>query len=150
MTFATHPQLRSDAATFELPPAWHTDVADPSPHVARGEVDAVLATRHAGTRRASLRYELVGAAGAPVVFVAGGISADRHVASNRQDAGKGWAQGLLDEGRALDPAHCRVLSFDYVGAGGDIDAPIATADQADAIALLLDALGIEALCGFVG
>ncbi|MFT4177940.1 MAG: homoserine O-succinyltransferase [Thermomonas sp.] len=115
-----------------------------------GVLDAVLATRHAGVRKLRLRYELVGPADAPVVFVAGGISANRHVAANAFDASPGWAQGLLDAGRTLDPAKLRILAFDYVGADGSIDAPIDTADQADAIAMLLDALGIDVLEAFVG
>nr|WP_256646325.1 homoserine O-succinyltransferase [Thermomonas paludicola] len=115
-----------------------------------GSIDAVLATRFAGTRKLRLDYELVGPADAPVVLVAGGISAHRHVAANALDARAGWAQGLLDAGRALDPARLRILAFDYVGADGSIDAPIDTADQADAVALLLEALGIDALAGYVG
>lgn len=116
----------------------------------RGVVDAVLAMRHAGPRHLRLQHELVGPPGAPVVLVAGGISAHRHVAANALDATPGWAQGLLDPGRTLDPARCRVLAFDYVGADGTIDAPIDTADQADALALLLDSLGIDALEAVVG
>ena len=115
-----------------------------------GSIDAVLATRHAGTRKLRLAYELVGPAGAPVVFVAGGISAHRHVAANALDPSQGWAEGLVAQGRALDPSTRRILAFDYVGACGGIDAPIDTADQADAVALLLDALGIDALEAFVG
>ena len=118
--------------------------------VRRGSIDAVLATRHAGTRKLRLNYELVGPADAPVVFVAGGISAHRHVAANALDAAPGWAEGLVDAGRALDPSRVRLLAFDYIGACGGIDAPIDTADQADAVALLLDALGIEVLDAFVG
>lgn len=108
------------------------------PDVRRGVVDAVLATRHAGTRKLRIAYELAGPAGAPVVFVAGGISAHRHVSANALDRDAGWAEGLLDAGRTLDPANLRLLAFDYVGADGSIDAPIDTADQADAVALLLD------------
>lgn len=115
-----------------------------------GCIDAVLATRHAGTRKLRLAYELVGPAGAPVVFVAGGISAHRHVAANAVDPSQGWAEGLVATGRALDPSTQRILAFDYVGACGGIDAPIDTADQADAVALLLEALGIDALEAFVG
>ncbi len=116
----------------------------------RGCIDAVLPTRHAGTRKVRIAYEISGAAGAPVVFVAGGISAHRHVAANGCDADAGWAEGLVGAGRALDPAGCRILAFDYIGADGSLDAPIDTADQADAIALLLKALGIERLDAFVG
>ncbi|RYY96425.1 MAG: homoserine O-succinyltransferase, partial [Comamonadaceae bacterium] len=58
-------------------------------------MDAVLPTRHAGTRKLRIAYELVGPAGAPVVFVAGGISAHRHVSANALDRDAGWAEGLL-------------------------------------------------------
>ena len=116
----------------------------------QGVIDAVLATRHAGTRKLRLSYELVGPAGAPVVFLAGGISAHRHLAAHAGDRSPGWAQDLLGKGRTLDTHALRVLAFDYVGADGSIDAPIDTADQADAVALLLDALGIEVLEAFVG
>ena len=116
----------------------------------RGCIDAVLPTRHAGTRKVRIAYEISGAAGAPVVFVAGGISAHRHVAANACDPGAGWAEDLSGAGRTLDPARCRILAFDYIGADGSLDAPIDTADQADAIALLLEALGIECLEAFVG
>ena len=97
----------------------------------RGVIDAVLATRHAGTRKVRLAYELAGDPETPVAFIAGGISADRHVAANAADPSRGWAEGLFDTGRALDPAGCRLLAFDYIGADGGIDAPIDTADQAD-------------------
>jgi homoserine O-acetyltransferase len=130
--------------------AWGSHAVRDALPVRRGSIEALLATRHAGTRRVRLAYELAGAEDAPVVFVAGGISAHRHVAANAADPTSGWAQGLLDSGRALDPARHRVLAFDYVGSDGTLDAPIDTADQADAIALLLDALGIDLLKAFVG
>ena len=118
--------------------------------VRRGCIDAVLATRHAGTRKLRLRYELVGREGAPVVLVAGGISAHRHLAANPVDTARGWAEGLVGAQRTLDPAQRRLLAFDNVGGDGTLDAPIDTADQADAAALLLDALGIERLDAWVG
>ena len=130
--------------------AMRSDAALQVDDACRGVIDAVLATRHAGARKLRLAYELVGPADAPVVLVAGGISAHRHVAANALDASPGWAEGLLGNRRTLNPAALRVLAFDYVGADGSIDAPIDTADQADAVALLLDALGIDALEAFVG
>ena len=122
----------------------------PGTNTLRGCIDAVLPTRHAGTRKVRIAYEVSGAAGTPVIFVAGGISAHRHVAANDCDAAAGWAEDLVGSGRTLDPARCRVLAFDYIGADGSLDAPIDTADQADAIALLLEALGIEQLEAFIG
>ncbi|TDK24440.1 homoserine O-succinyltransferase [Luteimonas aestuarii] len=122
----------------------------PRPDAVRGRIDAVLPTRHAGERRVRIAWELVGPEGAPVVFVAGGISAHRHVAASATFAERGWADGLVGPGLALDPARVRILAFDYLGSDGTLDAPIDTTDQADAIAVLLDALGIDALHGFVG
>ncbi|WP_425490813.1 homoserine O-succinyltransferase MetX [Luteimonas cellulosilyticus] len=116
----------------------------------RGRITVTLPLRHAGPRPLTLAYELRGAAGAPVVFVAGGISAHRHLASSGAFPEAGWAEHLVGPARALDPTRLRLLAFDYVGADGALDAPIDTADQADAIAALLEALGIEQLAAFVG
>lgn len=124
--------------------------ADSAPSAVRGEVGVRLAMRHAGEREVKLRYELVGVADAPVVLVLGGISAHRHLAANAVFGEKGWLEGLVGAGRALDPQRRRLLCFDFIGADGELDAPIDTADQADAIAALLDALNIECLHGFVG
>ncbi len=124
--------------------------ADSAPSAVRGEVGVRLAMRHAGEREVKLRYELVGVADAPVVLVLGGISAHRHLAANAVFGEKGWLEGLVGAGRALDPQRRRLLCFDFIGADGELNAPIDTADQADAIAALLDALNIECLHGFVG
>ncbi|USI99637.1 homoserine O-succinyltransferase [Xanthomonas prunicola] len=129
------------------------DISATSDHnitAVRGELVIALPMRHAGMRELRLRYELIGAAHAPVVFVAGGISAHRHLAASALFPEKGWVDGLVGSGRALDPAARRLLAFDFLGADGNLDAPIDTADQADAIAALLDALGIGRLHGFVG
>ncbi|MDQ3161204.1 MAG: homoserine O-succinyltransferase [Pseudomonadota bacterium] len=143
----TAPTLKSALAGSDI----HASTLLPadSPAV-RGCLDAVLPTRHAGTRKVRIAYEFSGAAGAPVVFVAGGISAHRHVSSNACDAGAGWAEHLVGSGRTLDLERRRILAFDYIGADGSLDVPIDTADQADAIALLLEALGIETLEAFIG
>ncbi|MDC7806262.1 homoserine O-succinyltransferase [Luteimonas sp BLCC-B24] len=118
--------------------------------VVRGRVQVVLPMRHAGAREVEIGYELCGAAGAPLVFVAGGISASRHLASNAAHGEAGWAEHLVGSGRALDPARVRLLAIDFLGADGTLDAPIDTADQADAVAAVLDALGIGVLHAFVG
>ncbi len=120
------------------------------PRALRGELVVELAMRHAGTRAVTLRYELQGPAGAPVVFVAGGISAHRHLAASDVFAESGWLNDLVGADRALDPAQRQLLAFDFIGADGRLDAPIDTADQADAIAKLLSALGIARLDAFVG
>ena len=131
------------------PPAYVAPAAG-ADSATRGRIRVALPMRHAGVQQVELAWELRGAAGAPVVFVAGGISAHRHVAASATFAEPGWADHLLGEARALDPARVQVLAFDFVGADGALDAPIDTADQADAVAALLDALGIARLHAFVG
>lgn len=116
----------------------------------RGRVRIELALRHAGPRRVDIDYELQGAAGAPVVVVAGGISAHRHLASNAACREAGWAEHLVGPARGLDPQRVRLLAIDFLGADGALDVPLDTADQADAVAAVLDALAIDRLQAFVG
>ncbi|MEP6907629.1 MAG: homoserine O-succinyltransferase, partial [Pseudoxanthomonas sp.] len=63
-------------------------------HASRGEISIRLELRHAGVRQVTLRYELLGEAGLPVVFVAGGISAHRHVVASDIFPENGWANAL--------------------------------------------------------
>lgn len=112
--------------------------------------DCQLALRHAGVRRLRVAYEDIGPLDAPVLIVAGGISAHRHAATHALDASAGWWQAQVGPGRALDGERFRVLCIDWLGADGTLDAPIDTADQADALAALLDHLDIPRLAVFVG
>ncbi|MDH5823528.1 homoserine O-succinyltransferase [Luteimonas sp. RD2P54] len=143
-----------DPAVFhpEPNPAYPPCAAGREPDLAalRGEVAIELALRHAGNRRVRLAWELQGAADAPVVLVAGGISAHRHLAPSATFPEPGWAGALAEPSRTLDPARFRLLGLDYVGADGRLDAPIDTADQADAVAALLSHLRIGRLHAFVG
>lgn len=129
--------------------------AQPTPSAAqpparRGELRATFALAHAGTHRLVVRWECVGPADAPVHVVLGGISAHRHLAAHALDESPGWWPAQVGEGRALDPARHALLSIDWLGADGTLDAPIATADQADALAAVLDALGIVRVEALVG
>ena len=116
----------------------------------RGALDLVLALRHAGPTRLQVRWEAQGDPTAPALVVLGGISATRHLAANAVDGEPGWWQDQVGRGRALDPTRHRLIAIDWLGADGALDVPIATADQADAVAAVLDALGIARLAGFVG
>lgn len=131
-------------------PAALAPVATTVPTHVRGSHRAELVLRHAGPLVARIGYELQGPADAPVLFVAGGISANRHLAGSALWPEPGWAQGLVGAQRTLDPGRWRLLSMDYLGADGQLDLPIDTADQAQAIAQLLPQLGIAQLAGFVG
>lgn len=134
---------------LDLAPEFHAPLP-PAADARRGTLDCTLSLRHAGRRQVQLRYEVAGDEGLPVVLVAGGISADRHVLASDAFPQPGWWQAQCGAGRALDPAHRRVLAIDWLGSDGLLDAPIDPADQADAIAAVLDALRIETLDAFVG
>lgn len=138
----TAPCLAEPACSHEALPAL--------PDARRAEFDVELTLRHAGTRRLRLRVEWQGRRDAPAVWLAGGISAHRHVSANACDPAAGWWEDAVGSGRALDPRRYRLLAFDWIGADGDLDAPIDSADQADAIAAVLDRLGIARLHAFVG
>ena len=120
------------------------------PTATRGVVDAGLSLRHAGPRCVRIAYEWQGAVGAPVVLVAGGISAGRHVAAHATDPAQGWWNAQVGSGRALDPQRHRILAIDWLGSDGNLDLPIDPADQAAAIVVVLDALGIDVLDAFIG
>ena len=124
--------------------------ASPATRPARRFVlDLRLDLRHAGPRQLVVRGEWLGPAAAPVVIVAGGISANRHVAGSGSPE-PGWWEAQVGPGRAIDTERLRVLAIDWLGADGGLDAPIDSADQADALAAVLDRLGIERAAAFVG
>lgn len=120
------------------------------PGADRGTLELSVELRHAGARRIRLQWEWQGPEGAPWVLVAGGISAGRHPASSKAYPEPGWWEAQVGPGRAVDTNACRVLAIDWLGGDGALDAPIDSADQADAIARLLAHLRIECLAGFVG
>ena len=128
-------QLCAPALPVEFP----GDVAE------RGEHACTLALRHAGRRPVLVRWELCGPADAPLLVVAGGISATRHVIANDCDAEAGWWQAQSDV-----LSRYRVLAIDWLGDGDGLDVPLDSADQADAIAVVLDALQLPELHAFVG
>ena len=102
-----------------------------------------------GPREVDVRYLWCGAPDAPTVIVQGGISADRDVAAT-DEAAAGWWQALVGAGAAIDLERYRVLAIDWIvptelGVG-----TISSEDQADALAALLDALGIARAHAFVG
>lgn len=116
----------------------------------RGTCLLTLALRHAGARAVRVAWECIGAAGAPLLVVQGGISAGRHVAASDAHGEPGWWDAQVGCGRAIDPRRWRVLSFDWLGADGALDVTLDPADQADALAALLDVLGLAAVHAFIG
>ncbi len=118
---------------------------------ARGFVfDLQLVLRHAGPRSVVVRGEWQGPADAPLVVVAGGISANRHVAASPGNDEAGWWEAQVGPGRAIDTSRFRVLAIDWLGADGALDVALDSADQADALAVALDRLGVTRVAAFVG
>lgn len=106
-------------------------------------------------------YRLFGPAGAPVVAVMGGISADRRVcAVPGNDEPPGWWEGVVGAGCGLDLERWRVLAIDFLAGPGGSSAPeapgpglipsLTPSDQADALRALADALGLPKLHAVVG
>lgn len=98
-----------------------------------------------------VRYQWIGASDAPTIIVQGGISADRCVAQSREGE-PGWWSALVGHGQAIDLAHYRVLSIDWLVPEDFEQKPraISSEDQANALAALLDALGIIQVAAFIG
>lgn len=116
----------------------------------RGDCWLTLPLRHAGERAVRVAFECIGPADAPCVVVLGGISAHRHLAPSQRYPEQGWWSEQVGPGKALDPQRFRLVSIDWLGANGELDAPLDTADQADALAAVLDALGIRRVHALVG
>jgi homoserine O-acetyltransferase len=152
MTFQAHADVH--AFEFERTPVPFA-ASEPSAAGAvfdsRGELSVRLHPKHAdGAREVRVRYALHGAAGAPVVIVQGGISADRDAVTTAA-GGDGWWGAVAGSGRAIDTRGCRVLSIDWLELA-DLDGAHAvdSTDQADALAAVLDALGLRRAHAFVG
>lgn len=117
----------------------------PRQNAVRGEMRHGIPLTHGSTADFDFRYELAGPENAPLLLVAGGISAGRHVVASAEYPEEGWWQC-----QSAAFAGYRVLAIDWVGADGTIDLPIDPSDQADALAWLLDALGEDRAAAFVG
>lgn len=105
----------------------------------------------AGASRALLRYERSGAVDAPLVVVLGGISAHAHVAATAADPTPGWWDTQVGPGRSIDTDHYQVVAVDWLGESGSASgAPVTTHDQAEALAQLLDTVGVETVHAVIG
>ncbi|GAB3377965.1 homoserine O-succinyltransferase MetX [Lysobacter fragariae] len=139
-----------DANTISSTRAEPASTWSPAFPARRGEVQTTLPLRHGGTHQVTLRFEVLGDASLPAVFIAGGISAHRHLAASAAFPEAGWWQEQVGEGRALDPTRHCLVAFDWLGCAGDLDTVIDPADQADAVAVVLDALSIDRIEAFIG
>ena len=97
---------------------------------------------------ATLNIRIAGPAGAPLIAVSGGISANRFV-SDTSD-GSGWWSDIVGPGRGIDLSRSRVLGFDVLPTDGSDVSAITTRDQARALAHALRETGEGKFRAFVG
>jgi homoserine O-acetyltransferase len=102
-------------------------------------------------QRAQLAWQCVGPDAAPLVVVLGGISAHARCCA---PGGGGWWEGQCGDARALDTCRYRLLGVDWLG-GANASSPargarISSADQARALLLLINRLGVRRVHLLVG
>ncbi|HET9986064.1 MAG TPA: homoserine O-succinyltransferase [Longimicrobiales bacterium] len=102
-------------------------------------------------------WALYGDPALPTVVALGGISAGRHLAACAADPRPGWWQDFVGTGLAVDTRRFSVLGIDFLGGSGASTGAagpgfpsITTADQASALAAVLDHLGISVAHAVVG
>ncbi|MGH8297773.1 MAG: homoserine O-succinyltransferase MetX [Steroidobacteraceae bacterium] len=145
--------------------------ADPAIREGVLEIPGEMALYHGG-RLSGVRiaWRWVGPANAPVICALGGISASRRVCLTESERSgfaetrshesprNSWWSDVAGPNRALDTHRYRILSFDYLGGGGDTTGPqpaepfpsISSYDQAELLLRLLNHLGIKALRAIAG
>ena len=74
-------------------------------------------------RGARISARLAGPAGAPVLAVLGGISADRRPLQQPDENQPGWWEGVLGRDALALRERFQLLSFDYLGGAGDSSSP---------------------------
>jgi len=140
----------TDTQTFAAPASCYAPCETATTDAGRGVLLQRLALRHAGLRELRIAYEWQGPADAPVIIVAGGISAHRHIAASAAYPEAGWWDAQAGADRALDSTRFRLLAIDWLGSDGGLDVAIDSADQADAVAAVLDHLDVRRAFAFVG
>nr|WP_280740576.1 homoserine O-succinyltransferase [Sphingomonas kaistensis] len=110
-----------------------------------GDCRIILPFVHGPPAPVAVRFELAGDEQAPLLILAGGISADAHVIASDTLPHPGWW-----EAQAGPLGRFRRLAIDWVGADGSLDRPIHPADQARALLLMMDNLGLDRAAAFIG
>lgn len=170
-TMSAEPLFSLRAATT---PASAFEALTVQPEIQQGELSlpaAFALESGAVLENAKLAWRCVGPASAPLVIVLGGISAHRRVCSID---GRGWWEAQCGAGKALDTDRFRLLGIDWLGGCDDSTGPrharsgqarseharseldqadfpvISTGDQARALLLLLNRLGVRRVHLLVG
>lgn len=150
--------------SLQAAPPVHIDVRDEPMRVEQGELAlpaAFALESGAVLKNAKLAWQCVGSADAPLIVVLGGISAHRR-ACDRD--GRGWWEAQCGAGKALDTDRYRLLGIDWLGGCDGSTGPrhvrqgetqaefptISTGDQARALLLLLNRLGVRRVHLLVG
>jgi len=89
-----------------------------------------------------IRFRRLGPSDGPPSVVLGGISADRRIDE--------WWSGVVGQGGPLDPDRHQLIAIDWLERGSGSATFASTEDQADAIAWVLDRLGITRPATLVG
>lgn len=122
------------------------------------QLEGEWALHHGGRLRdVRIAWRLTGPKEAPIICALGGIWCDREL-FDPQDARRGCWREIVGPGRSLDSGRFQILSFDYLGGRGGSTAPepggefpsVSTYDQAEALARVMDHLGITAVRAIFG
>jgi len=140
----------SEAASLSCTTYAAFDAASISALAHRDVFSKRITLRYSGEYDVSIAYEWQGNPNAPVIIIAGGISANRHVSLSTEYPERGWWEAQVGPNRAIDTNRFRILAINWLGHDGKLDVAIDSADQADAIAATLDHLNIKKVVAFVG
>ena len=95
-----------------------------------------------------LHIRLHGRDGRPVIIAAGGVSAGRMVADADDIAG--WWRAIANPDGAIDASRFQIFGFDFLPGDESGLKTITPADQARAVKIALDKLGVVKIHAFVG
>ena len=160
---SAEPQRQSSPQTIAAP----CSVTNPAAQWQQGELalrDNFVLESGATLRNAKLAWRCVGPAEAPLIVVLGGISAHRRVCAVEPENtyGRGWWESQCGANKVLDTTRFRLLGVDWLGGCDASTGPrsdawqesefpsISTADQARALLLLLNRLGVRRVHLVVG
>ncbi len=165
------------SAEPQLQPSIEAAVSAPAAQWLEGELalpQSFVLESGATLSNAKLAWTCVGPADAPVIVVLGGISAHRRPVARD---GKGWWESQCGAGKVLDTGRYRLVGIDWLGGCDDSTGPnsvraesfdfgpaglrsgrteqldfpaISTGDQARALLLLLNRLGVRRIHLVVG